>query len=180
MQSIRTVTIFLSFLILFFTICHAETYSWTDDAGSIHFTDDPSAIPRGGRGKVRKIEEPEKHEYRGPKLVGLWSNKKDNFGTVSCVFKEDGTGALISSIGFTYEFRWEIYNDAKIELAFQVPKAYAKQKLTAEERRMLEQRISGTYQSKLETIKFEAGTDISQNVGTLYRISDEVPPQLRK
>ena len=179
-ESIPTVAIFLSFFVLFCTICNAETYNWTDETGSVHYTDDPSSVPKGLRDKVRKIEEPEKHEYRRPKLVGLWSNKKDNFSTISCIFKEDGTGALVSAAGFTYDFIWEINNETEIELAFKVPKAYATQKLTVEERKKLEQRITGIYQSKPESINFEAGTDINKNVGTLYRISDEVPPQLGK
>jgi hypothetical protein len=43
----------------------AETYSWTDDAGIMHFTDTPSSIPKKYRGKaaVKQIEESGSWEY---------------------------------------------------------------------------------------------------------------------
>jgi len=34
---------------------HADIYRWEDEAGVIHFTDDPSAIPSRYKGKVREI-----------------------------------------------------------------------------------------------------------------------------
>lgn len=34
---------------------HADIYRWEDDAGVIHFTDDPSAVPSKYKGKVREI-----------------------------------------------------------------------------------------------------------------------------
>jgi hypothetical protein len=40
-----------------FSNAHAETYSWTDEQGTIHFTEDPGRIPNKFRSKALKKEE---------------------------------------------------------------------------------------------------------------------------
>lgn len=53
----KSITVFSIASILFFSVSYAETYTWTDSKGTIHFTEDPGTAPKGLRNTVRKIEE---------------------------------------------------------------------------------------------------------------------------
>lgn len=59
------VLMFLCQLLLFADLCRAETYSWTDEAGGMHFTDNPESIPKKyhGKSKVRDDGESRTWEY---------------------------------------------------------------------------------------------------------------------
>lgn len=35
----------------------AETYTWTDEQGTVHFTEDPGTVPRKMRNKVRSLDD---------------------------------------------------------------------------------------------------------------------------
>jgi uncharacterized protein DUF4124 len=50
------VTIFAVILAVSFSIAHAETYTWTDEQGTIHFTEDPGRVPEKIRKTLRREE----------------------------------------------------------------------------------------------------------------------------
>lgn len=52
-------------IILCASVCHTEIYSWTDEAGSMHFTDSPESIPKKyqGKSKVRDDGDSRTWEY---------------------------------------------------------------------------------------------------------------------
>jgi hypothetical protein len=62
---IRGVFSMIRFYVMFFALvlaaafstAYAETYSWTDDKGTIHFTEDPGKVPKKFRTKALKKEE---------------------------------------------------------------------------------------------------------------------------
>lgn len=58
---IRTVVIatFTIFLLISPFIAHADVYKWTDEKGTVHFTDDESTIPEKYRQQVEKTVLPE-------------------------------------------------------------------------------------------------------------------------
>lgn len=45
----------LALLLLFPAFSHADIYRWEDEAGTLHFTDDPSNIPASYRGKAKMM-----------------------------------------------------------------------------------------------------------------------------
>ena len=45
----------LALLLLFPAFSHADIYRWEDDAGTLHFTDDPSNIPSAYQGKAKTM-----------------------------------------------------------------------------------------------------------------------------
>lgn len=51
------VTVITFMLAVLFSSAYAETYSWTDEKGTIHFTEDPGKVPEKIRGKVRSMDE---------------------------------------------------------------------------------------------------------------------------
>ncbi|NJD90680.1 MAG: DUF4124 domain-containing protein [Geobacter sp.] len=44
---------------LSFSAANAETYTWTDSAGTVHFTEDPGTVPKKLRNTVRKLDDAE-------------------------------------------------------------------------------------------------------------------------
>lgn len=50
-------TIFAFILAVSFSSASAETYTWTDDQGTIHFTEDLGTVPQKIRKKVLRMEE---------------------------------------------------------------------------------------------------------------------------
>lgn len=52
---IRSMTFFVTVSLLFISISYAEIYSWTDNSGTIHFTEDINTVPEKLRNTVRKI-----------------------------------------------------------------------------------------------------------------------------
>lgn len=55
---LRSLTMLLPLLLhLFLSAAFADTYTWTDEQGTVHFTEDPGQIPKKLRGKVRKLDE---------------------------------------------------------------------------------------------------------------------------
>jgi hypothetical protein len=61
----RFYVIFASILALSFSTAHAATYSWTDEHGTVHFTEDPGRVPAKFRTKALKKEETESAPEEG-------------------------------------------------------------------------------------------------------------------
>ena len=53
----KSKALFVTVLFLFNSVSFAEIYSWTDQAGTIHFTEDISTVPVKLRNTVRKVSE---------------------------------------------------------------------------------------------------------------------------
>jgi hypothetical protein len=62
MKNYKLVTLLIAIwgLSLSISVAHAQTYKWTDEQGSISFTDDLSTVPEKYRGSAVRIGEPEK------------------------------------------------------------------------------------------------------------------------
>lgn len=57
---IRSAVTLLTFMAaVSISVAHADTYTWTDEQGTIHFTEDPGTVPEKIRSRVRKVEEAE-------------------------------------------------------------------------------------------------------------------------
>lgn len=55
---LRSLTMLLSLLLFLpLSTAFAVTYTWTDEQGTVHFTEDPGQVPRHLRGKVRKLDD---------------------------------------------------------------------------------------------------------------------------
>jgi uncharacterized protein YjdB len=55
----KSFTAFLITNFLFISVSFAETYTWTDSKGTVHFTEDLGTVPEKLRNKVRKIDDTE-------------------------------------------------------------------------------------------------------------------------
>jgi len=97
----------------------AETYSWTDTDGSIHFTDDPSKVPE--KAHRTAIDPAEISTVAAPDIVGRWSNRKDSFGTLLMTFHADRTGDMVSAIGMRIPFSWLVRADGSLNLELREP-----------------------------------------------------------
>lgn len=53
----QAITAFLLANTLFFAVACAETYTWTDSKGTIHFSEDPGTVPKELRNSVRKLDD---------------------------------------------------------------------------------------------------------------------------
>ena len=62
---IRRIVIAISVILCFTIPCivHAEVYKWIDEKGTLHFTDDESAIPDKYRKQVEKVILPEGSKF---------------------------------------------------------------------------------------------------------------------
>lgn len=58
----KSIALFSLTGILSFSAAYAETYTWTDSAGTVHFTEDPGTVPRKLRSTVRKLGDAEQPE----------------------------------------------------------------------------------------------------------------------
>ena len=52
-------TFFAFLLIVSFSAAYAETYTWTDDQGTVHYTENLGTVPQNFRKNVRSVEESE-------------------------------------------------------------------------------------------------------------------------
>ncbi|MGD0627252.1 MAG: DUF4124 domain-containing protein [Thermodesulfobacteriota bacterium] len=56
-------------LYLFIPLTHAEIYKWTDEKGTVHFTEDPATIPEKYQDKAKIKDTPLNrnilHEWKG-------------------------------------------------------------------------------------------------------------------
>ena len=55
----KSMPLFVTIFVLVYSVSFAEIYSWTDKAGTIHFTEDISTVPAKLRNTVRKVSENE-------------------------------------------------------------------------------------------------------------------------
>lgn len=49
----KTIILTISFLVLFVGVSHSEIFKWTDEKGSVHFTEDPATILEKYRDKAK-------------------------------------------------------------------------------------------------------------------------------
>ncbi len=55
---IRSCVLFFAFLLLFsISLSFADTYTWTDKNGTVHFTENPGSVPKQIRNKALTIEQ---------------------------------------------------------------------------------------------------------------------------
>jgi len=97
----------------------AETYSWTDADGSIHFTDDPGKVSK--KAHRTAIDPTETSTVEIPDIVGSWSNRKNSFGTLLMTFHADRTGDMVTAIGMRVPFSWLVRADGSISLELREP-----------------------------------------------------------
>src|SRR6185369_2235746 len=58
MHMIRlSVTIITCLLAVSFSTAYAATYSWTDEQGTVHFSEDPGRLPEKSRKKILRLDE---------------------------------------------------------------------------------------------------------------------------
>jgi hypothetical protein len=55
----KSIALFSLAGVLSFSAAYAETYTWTDSAGTVHFTEDPGTVPKKLRSTVRKLDDAE-------------------------------------------------------------------------------------------------------------------------
>lgn len=122
MQLLVTVVLFIT---VFSLPVQAETYSWTDDDGSLHFSDDPGAAPRSARSV--ETDPTDTSPDIGPEIVGSWSNRKNSFGTLLVSFNWDKTGEMVTAIGMRIPLTWLVRADGGLSLELREPSELASQ-----------------------------------------------------
>lgn len=103
----------------------ADTYSWTDADGSIHFTDNPHKVPDAAQRAA--IDPAENSNEETPDIVGRWSNRKSSFSTLMATFHGDRTGELVTAVGMQIPFTWLLRNDGYIKLELREPPGMSRQ-----------------------------------------------------
>ena len=77
----------------FWVAAQAETFSWTDSKGVVHYVDETGSLPKSGKEKVRKLEvEPAGNggtDTRQPVGVGAKSTDRTNAGEGATVPADD-------------------------------------------------------------------------------------------
>ena len=146
-----------------FSAC-ADTYSWIDSDGAIHFTDDPGKVPDKAR---RSETDPTEIAPDGsPDIIGRWSNRKNSFDTLLVTFHGDRTGEMVTAIGLHIGFNWLMRSDGRIKLELREPPEMGRRG-----QRPLTHTLMASYDRERDVLTINDETT-QRKLGTLYPEDD--------
>ena len=147
----------------------ADTYSWTDSDGAIHFTDNPGKMPDKAR---RSQTDPTEIAPDGsPDIVGRWSNRKNSFDTLLVTFHGDRTGEMVTAIGLHISFNWLMRSDEQIRLELREPPEMGRRG-----QRPLTHTLMASYDRERDVLTINDETK-QRKLGTLYPEDDGLREQ---
>jgi hypothetical protein len=104
---IRSCVTFLMFLLaVSFSTAYAETYTWTDEQGTIHFTEELGTVPKTIRKKARRVEEIEPSPAEKPATPEPSAKDPDATVNASASVGKGESAAVETYVGKTYD-QWE-------------------------------------------------------------------------